>query len=321
MKKRFLLILTAVLLLTSLLTSCFNNDTDPDGEPHVPQDNGGGSVTDVPAIIGKTPETDASGVVYTNYGSYYSVTGFKPVSSDPVELVIPASFNGLPVTSIGMRAFAPDAVDDNTVITKITVSEGITRIYASAFAECVNVTQIILPSTVTSIDKNAFARCKSLASINIPASVTEIGDSIFEDCEALEEITVASENPNFASKNGDLYSKDMKTLIRYAPAKSATTYTVEAGVTTIASGCFQATKLTEVTLSAEICRIEPTAFINCDKLTKVTVPTASTANWWYSSYESATFGVNINQDNVKNPATFATNLKNTYLRSYVARIV
>ncbi|MBR2474314.1 MAG: hypothetical protein IKB51_04730, partial [Clostridia bacterium] len=131
MKKRFLLILTAILLTVFSFSSCVEDEQDPDGGVHESEDNGGGTSTQAPPVTGKTPETDANGIVYTNYGTHYSVTAFKPVSQNSVELVIPATFNGLPVKSIGMRAFAPSAIEQNTVITKITVSEGITDIESS----------------------------------------------------------------------------------------------------------------------------------------------------------------------------------------------
>jgi len=321
MKKRFLLILTAILLTVFSFSSCVEDEQDPDGGVHESEDNGGGTSTQAPPVTGKTPETDANGIVYTNYGTHYSVTAFKPVSQNPVELVIPATFNGLPVKSIGMRAFTLSAYEKNTVITKITVSEGITDIEASAFAECINMTEISLPSTVTSIDRNAFARCESLVSVTIPAGVTEIGVSIFEDCKKLEQINVAAGNPNFASADGDLYSKDMKTLIRYAPGKNATTYTVKAGVTTIATGCFQATRLTEVNLSAEICRIEAVAFENCANLTNVTVPSGVSNNWWFSNFKDAANGSPIPTGEMNNPSTLSIYLKSTYLRYYFNRTV
>ena len=322
MKKRFLLVLIAVLLLMLSFTACFDEEQEYDDDQL--EDNGGGSVVDVPTIQGKTPETDEIGLIYTNYGTHYSVTGFKASSTALVDIVIPATFNGLPVKSIGNRAFTPSAIEQNEVIRKITISEGITDIEASAFADCIQMTEISLPSTITTIDRNAFARCSSLISITIPSSVTKIGDSLFEGCSALENISVAAGNPSYASVDGNLYSKDLKTLIRYPAGKDGVIYTIPAGVTTLGSGCFQATTFTEVNLTAEVVRIEPTAFKDCTLLTSVKVPSGCTKNWWHSAYSDATSGSGIKENDImKNPAEFAKMLinKNGYLRSYVCRTV
>ena len=327
MKKRFLLVLLALLLLMTSFTACLNLDflgKEEEEEEDEPEDNGGGTLIEVPTITGKTPETDAQGLIYTNYSTHYSVTGFKANSTALIDVVIPATFNGLPVKSVGNRAFNPSATEANNVVRKITVSEGITDIEASAFADCVKLEEITLPSTVTSLKAFAFARCHSLESVTIPASVAKIGENIFESCEALENITVADGNPSYASADGVLYSKDMKTLIRYPAGKDGGIYTVPAGVTTLASGCFQGTAFTEVNLTAEVIRIEPTAFKDCTLLTAVKVPSGYTSKWWTSAYSDATSGSGINEKNImKKPAEFAKKLvdKNGYLRSYVCRTV
>lgn len=73
-------------------------------------------------------------------------------------------------------------------ITKITVSEGITKIGDMAFFECYKVTEVSLPSTLTEIGSNAFQCCDSLLEVIIPASVTSIGAHAFEYCTQLERI-------------------------------------------------------------------------------------------------------------------------------------
>lgn len=71
----------------------------------------------------------------------------------------------------------------------------------------------MIPNSVTELGFGAFYRCKSLTSIEIPDSVTEIGDWAFLDCASLKEIIVEEGNPNYCSRDGVLYSKDMSRLI------------------------------------------------------------------------------------------------------------
>ncbi len=77
------------------------------------------------------------------------------------EIIIPATFDSCPVTSIGTRAFNC----------------------------CDKLTSVIIPDTVTTIGKRAFNECSELTSVTIPSSVTSIGDGAFNQCRALVSVT------------------------------------------------------------------------------------------------------------------------------------
>ena len=74
--------------------------------------------------------------------------------------------------------------------------------------------------TITSIPDGAFEGCSEITAINIPASITTIAADAFNGCTSLESITVDSKNPAYSSRNGILYSKDGKTLVK-VPAKTS----------------------------------------------------------------------------------------------------
>jgi hypothetical protein len=71
--------------------------------------------------------------------------------------IIPETYNNLPVTSIGEKAFR----------------------------NCTSLTSITIPESVTSIGDYAFGGCTSLSSITIPGSVTSIGKYTFRNCTSL----------------------------------------------------------------------------------------------------------------------------------------
>lgn len=74
------------------------------------------------------------------------------------KLVIPSTYNDLPVTKIGENAFEnrPELVE------------------------------IVLPDTITEIMDGAFNYCTKLKKINIPDSVKKLGVGVFDGCEELE---------------------------------------------------------------------------------------------------------------------------------------
>ena len=68
----------------------------------------------------------------------------------------------------------------------ITLPDGLTSIYSSAFNRCENITNVIIPNSVTTIGDSAFSGCFGLTNITIPDSVTTLGSSAFSDCTGLE---------------------------------------------------------------------------------------------------------------------------------------
>ena len=126
------------------------------------------------ALLGKTadatittpspapkPEPKASeGLEYalSEDGSSYVIKAIG--TCEDTEIVIPRTYQGKPVTSIG----------------------------GFAFSCCSFLRNITIPDGVTSIGYHAFHCCKALTSITIPNSVTSLGCALFESCLALTEI-------------------------------------------------------------------------------------------------------------------------------------
>ena len=99
-----------------------------------------------------------------NNDTEYEVSGY---TGEPVDVVIPSEYSGLPVTSIS----------------------------GSALFFCHSLRSIEIPNSVTSIGSYAFCACDSLTSVVIPDSVTSIGGSAFESCSSLTTITILSKTP------------------------------------------------------------------------------------------------------------------------------
>lgn len=151
------------------------------------------------------------------------------------EIIVPETYNDLPVTKIGNYAFR----------------------------WCHKTEKIVLPDSIMEIEYQAFLWCDKLKEITIPKNVTLIGANIFDSCLALENIFVAKENPYYQSIDGVLYSKDGKILYKYPAAKAQTSFTILESVEIIASVAFQNNKyLTNLILHDGLQEIQDTTIFD-----------------------------------------------------------
>lgn len=99
-----------------------------------------------------------------------------------LELVIPESINGLPVTSIGYGAF------EGMFFESVDLPDTLREIQMRAFARCYNLKDIRFPSALSSIGGNAFSECRSLKRISLPNGLERIDWGAFEDCINLDDV-------------------------------------------------------------------------------------------------------------------------------------
>ncbi len=111
-------------------------------------------------------------------GQSYSVVGL--VDWEEETLVIPGTFNGLPVTRIADRAFI-----NSYAVIHVEISEGITEIGKEAFAYCSYLRSVRLPQSLKAIDEYAFA-FSSLEEIQFPGTMESIGAFAFRQTNLVE---------------------------------------------------------------------------------------------------------------------------------------
>ena len=91
-------------------------------------------------------------------GTYYILSGIGTVTDE--DIVIPSTYNGLPVMEIGNSAFS-----EYQFIRSVVIPEGVTRIW-DGFSGCTKLEAVTLPTTLELIGPNAFANCSSLRARN-----------------------------------------------------------------------------------------------------------------------------------------------------------
>jgi len=89
-------------------------------------------------------------------------------------VVIPANIDNLPVTSVGIGAFAYSAG-----LTAITIPNGVTNIVDWAFYHCAHLTTATIGNAVTYIGESAFNGCASLKSLYFHGNAPILGPSVF----------------------------------------------------------------------------------------------------------------------------------------------
>ncbi len=186
-------------------------------------------------------------------GTMYQVSGCNQSASG--ELVIPSTYNGLPVTRIGANAFF-----SCESLTSLVIPEGVDSIGSSAFSHCTSLTNILIPNTVTCLGNDSFNGCSSLLSLDIPNSVIKIGERTFLNCKNLTSIKI-----------GDSVTE----IGRYAFSGCATIKKIELpkSVQIIDWGVFYGCKsLENFIIQNTVTSIGQDAFFGCISLLNITIP-------------------------------------------------
>ena len=199
------------------------------------------------------------------------------------------------VTAIESYAFA-----ECKSLSEVTLLDGLYSLGYYAFLNCSSLTEINIPNTIINLFPSTFGGCTGLAKISIPASVSNINADIFEGCCNISEIIVDENNKNFKSIDGNVYSKDGTTLVKFAPGKTDSEFTIPNGVATLGnyafSGCRNLVSVTipdsvtsigdyafhdcanlkSAVIGNSVTKIDNYAFAECIRLTSVTIPDSVT---------------------------------------------
>ena len=207
----------------------------------------------------------------------YEITG-KGIATG--NIVIPDTYRGLPVTSIGDKAFF-----NKSDVTGITFGENtnIKNIGQFAFANCSYLTAISLPDSLETLGDNAFASCRLLSGeIVIPDGVKEIPQNAFSYCAQITGVKLG----DGVKSIGKMAFTDCKALAsvelpdgllsigEYAFSKCESLESVELGEKLEAIGAYAFSanaKITEVVIPDAVKTIGEGAFFDCSALENVTL--------------------------------------------------
>ena len=222
-------------------------------------------------------------------GTSYILAGIGECTD--TDVVVPATYENLPVTEIKMSAFErkpitsiiiPDSVTTMgtnvfwgcTNLTSVTLSKNITSIGLNTFRDCTSLTSLTIPEGVTTIAKNAFYSCTKLERLDIPASITTINEA-FTNCK-IKEVNVADIgawcNITFNNINSNpLFKCEAMLLSNGRPVNDLV---IPEGVTEIKDYAFSMQKgalgtIIRIRIPSSVTKIGKEAFINVAGIQRV----------------------------------------------------
>lgn len=205
-----------------------------------------------------------------------------PAGKTDAEYTVPDS-----VTSIATSAF-----EGNTYLEAIYVPNTLVTIGSFAFYGCSSLTTLGLSDALTSIGGNAFYGT-NITSLYFGASFSDFDTNIIgNQALTLENIYVSEDNETYSSIDGVLFNKDGTELLLYCSGRTATSYTIPDGVTTVGSHAFDSNSYLEtLEVPASVTSFSSTTIDDCVNLTSVYVHEGSVALEIDTTYKSYTVEV------------------------------
>ena len=196
--------------------------------------------------------------------AYYTAVSGVLFNKDKTELITYPAGRQQSSYSVpgGVRTIRPYACSC-APFTTFTFADSVSEIGAWAFFNCSNLKNVTFGNGVTTIGINAFRSCTSLETVFISRSVASIHTGAFPACDKLTAFTVDAENPDFASADGVILSKDRTRIVLFPTGKDGH-YEVPDGISCIGERAFYwnctMSKLTSIYLPLSVTRVEYEAF-------------------------------------------------------------
>ena len=309
--KKLLLILFALVLCLGVLAACDEPTEPPKGEePHKHTYSDAWSYNNVEhwhactgtnctekadtaahapdasghcTTCGYLPETDPSIFTFEEVEGGYEIE--KYIGSATV-VIIPSTYNGEPVISIGNSAFSgctsltsiviPDSItsignyafDQCTNLISMTLGDNsqLASVGICAFRYCENLTNIYIPDNVTSIGDAAFLSCLNLTTIKLPEGIESIGVQTFDKCRNLISIELPAGITSIGEK-----------AFFYCSSLTSVTFGEKSLLTSIGEYAFSYTSLTSIEIPDSMTSIGNSAFSSCTSLTSIEIPDSVTS--------------------------------------------
>lgn len=255
MKKLLSLLLAVCICLSCgmIFAGCTEDEsntsptTPSSSTPSTPNGNSGNQTPTAPIVYSEGLEYALS-----EDRTYYIVTDMGTCKDKTV--IIPPTYNDMPVKEIGYAAFGGGSFIKPTVpyVKEVLIPDSVTKIGKGAFGNNTYLTKVTIGSSVTSIESEAFYNCKNLEAVYI-SNLNMWFDITFAESDS---------SPFYDAKNAKLYVNNIL----------LTDLVVPDSVTEIKANVFQGyTALNSIKIGRNVTKIGMSAFSKCSNLTKVEI--------------------------------------------------
>ncbi len=266
-----------------------------DGNESHDGENTDGESNNPPAVL----FTEGLEYALINNGTAYEVLSIGTATD--TKIIIPDTYQGLPVTSIGTRAFY-----GCWKLTEVVIPDSITSIGYGSFDGCTGIMTMSVPfvgasktrtdvthfgyifgassyesnsayvpaslktvivTNTTKIDTNAFQNCNELKEVILPIHAS-IGKSAFKDCTKLESLTISGADFRLGYIFGGSSKEDNVLCV----PESLKTVVVLGGESIVENAFYGCIYLQSITIPSSVTNIEEYAFYACQSLKQVEIP-------------------------------------------------
>ncbi len=211
-------------------------------------------------------------------------------------------------TGVMNNYYSSSATPWGTLITKLTVEEGVTSVGSYAFEDCIYLSSVVLPISMKSIGNHAFDSCSSITSIQVPSALIKIGTYAFYKCSSLRSFdfnnsAVVIDEYSFSGCTGLKTVLNVDNVIsigNYAfdNCNQLSSFTMGNSVTSIGNYAFRYCSSITIVDFNKVVTIGDYAFSGCTSLNKVVFHDSTTIIGLYAfsdckSINSVTFGAGM----------------------------
>lgn len=184
-------------------------------------------------------------------GTGYIVTGYENEVYEYIDLAIPDSYNGKPVTEIGQRAFG------GSRIASLVIPGSVTHVGTEAFWHCDYLTNVTVERGTTHIGARAFYYCGNLETITLPDTLSSVNESAFGKA-PIRTLIISEGSEEVPLHFADAFKNTLKNVVIPDSVKIINDYAF-----------YDFQNLTSVTIGKGVTHIFSYAFYGCSKLTEV----------------------------------------------------
>ncbi len=190
--------------------------------------------------------------------------------------------DGVATLRLSGDGYMPNATDQSwyavqqkkqCYITELIIENGVRSIMEGAFSGEMLLENVTLPSSIEFIGDYAFSGT-GIKSVTIPEKIESFNGTIFNS-DNIVEYKVHSDNPYLKAVDGVLYSKDLTKLIAYPVGRylkeDSNSFTIPETVREIGRYAFLNASMKSIKIPGTVKDIQYQAFAGCSELTKLTI--------------------------------------------------